>query len=166
MQRCWDHDPSSRPQAPEVLKVLTLSLCKLLTAGTLTLPERNRVIMSIFSDRDHVKMVEYVSGRHAQEFVDIIDEVSPGTTRYSANKLIDKDSNPRVLLHRHWKASRLMYVEAVCSLYTGFAAVLVWFHNHWCFRSVTTRKGSHCAMVNLPTYGKVFTVAGRLPSMF
>ncbi|KAF9642287.1 kinase-like protein [Thelephora ganbajun] len=73
MQRCWDHNSSLRPKAPEVLEVLTLSVCKRLTNQALITHERIHLITTIFSDRDLVRMVKHISGDYAQTFIDVID---------------------------------------------------------------------------------------------
>ena len=49
---------------------------KQLTSRTLATHERISLITAIFSDRDQVKMVENLIGNDAQNFIDVIDEVS------------------------------------------------------------------------------------------
>ncbi|KAF9644747.1 kinase-like protein, partial [Thelephora ganbajun] len=77
MQRCWDHNPHLRLEALEVLHtLLTLDLpaWERLINHTLSTDERISLITSLFSDRDEVEMVGYLSGDDAQAFIDVIDE--------------------------------------------------------------------------------------------
>lgn len=50
---------------------------KRLISHPLVPDERTRLITTIFSDHNQVKMVEHLSGDDAQAFIDVIDEVSP-----------------------------------------------------------------------------------------
>ena len=50
---------------------------KLLTSNALAVNERIPLITKIFSDNNQVEMVEHLSGDDAQDFINIIDEVSP-----------------------------------------------------------------------------------------
>ena len=47
-----------------------------LISHTLSTHERISLIVSIFSDRNQVKVVEGISGDDAQNFIDVIDAVS------------------------------------------------------------------------------------------
>jgi len=95
-QRCWYHDPHLRPEVSEVLQVLLTVLVsclsknhpsdyilpcsnppawKRLISDPLSMDEYTVLITSIFSNRDEVEVVGYLSGDDAQTFVNIIDEV-------------------------------------------------------------------------------------------
>lgn len=100
MQRCWNHDPRSRPGAPEVLQVLLTPLVlhsswrsytrlfdcvtpcsgppawKRLISQPLSTYERIALITTIFSDRGKAEVTEHISGDDAQAFIDVICEVS------------------------------------------------------------------------------------------
>ena len=98
MQRCWDHNPQSRPGAEQVLDVLrtpsahspsqrsciffTLACReypvwkKLITPGHLAIQERISLITQIFSDHHQIAIVGHLSGEEAQIFINIVDEVS------------------------------------------------------------------------------------------
>ncbi|KAF9642913.1 kinase-like protein [Thelephora ganbajun] len=78
MQRCWDHDPHSRPEVSEALQILLtpdIPAWKRLITQTLATDERISLITATFSDRDQVKMVKNLIGNDAQTFIDAIDEV-------------------------------------------------------------------------------------------
>jgi len=100
MQRCWNHDPRLRPEASEVLQVLTSSVphsfwgssfgltvfsrsdlptWKRLTNNPLPTHECISLITYIFSDRNDVEVVGRLSGDYARAFVDVIDEASTHT---------------------------------------------------------------------------------------
>ena len=89
VQRCWHQDPASRPQILEVSKLLTLPLRKRLISHTAGRDERIRLIATIFSDDDQVKVVGPASGDDAQTLINVIDEVSPCTIPYLDDRLID-----------------------------------------------------------------------------
>lgn len=99
-QRCWDHDPQSRPEVSEALRdLLAMSVShpsrrpctdrldpflmrseepawKQLINHTLATDERVSLITGIFIDRHQVEMVEHLSRSNAQRFIDMIDDVS------------------------------------------------------------------------------------------
>lgn len=78
MQRCWAHDPESRPEASEVLELLLtpdIPAWKRLITQTFTADERISLIKEIFLDRDQTKMVKNLLGSDAQAFIDRITEV-------------------------------------------------------------------------------------------
>ncbi|KAF9642512.1 kinase-like protein [Thelephora ganbajun] len=77
MQRCWDHDPSLRPQASGVLEILLVegSTWGRLISHTLVTHERISLIETVFSDRNQVEMFEHLSGDNAQTLIDMLDEV-------------------------------------------------------------------------------------------
>jgi len=52
---------------------------KRLISPTISTEERIDLITSIFSDCDEVEVFEYLSGKDAQAFVDVIDEASDRT---------------------------------------------------------------------------------------
>jgi len=100
IQRCWDGDPHSRPQASEVaLQLLTLSVCNRLIGHTRT-HEHVSLIGKIFSDNDPVTIVESFSRDDTQTLIDVVDEVSSCVIPRSKYRLIALGSNPRVLLIR------------------------------------------------------------------
>jgi serine/threonine protein kinase len=99
MQRCWDHDPHLRPEVSEALQALTLSVflsapalpihqldhfpvCsenttwKRLISHNFTTNERVSLIAAVFLDSNQVDVVRNLSGDHAQNFIDVVDEVS------------------------------------------------------------------------------------------
>lgn len=95
-QRCWDHKPDLRPQAPEIsngLYVLALGRCirwsdRFLKSSRLpgwerlinrphTTDERISLITDIFSDPDQTEVIQDLRGDNAQSFIDVVDEVSP-----------------------------------------------------------------------------------------
>ena len=99
VQRCWDDNPCSRPEASEVSQILLSSLAfrslwrlfvgidraptssnppvwKQLINPSLSVDERIGVITTLFSDCNEAKVIKYLSGEDAQAFVDVIDEVS------------------------------------------------------------------------------------------
>ncbi|KAF9789353.1 kinase-like domain-containing protein [Thelephora terrestris] len=76
MQRCWDHDPNSRPDVSEVLQILLnldIPAWKQLITHTLAADRRVSLVTAIFSDHDQVKMIHgkclrylhRICGRHA-----------------------------------------------------------------------------------------------------
>jgi hypothetical protein len=79
MRCCWDHDPSLRPKAPEVLQALTQSICERLIDQSLTAHERILLIKTIFSDNDLAKAIKDVSCDDAQTLINTTDKVSPRT---------------------------------------------------------------------------------------
>ena len=74
MQRCWDQDPHLRPEISEALQVFLTALAS--RSHTLTPHERISLITMIFSDHAQVGMVGNLSRDDAQNFIDVIDEVS------------------------------------------------------------------------------------------
>ena len=97
-QHCWDPEAVQRPQVSEVLQVLRhlsvpildrtfAKLTGTLRSGRsawnrlitcpLTTHQRTSLITDIFSDRDEVEEVSYLSGNDAQAFIDVTDEVHP-----------------------------------------------------------------------------------------
>jgi len=129
MQRCWDHDFSLRPEVSGVFQGLTLSR---LTSSTLSAYERTRLITTIFSDQDQVKMIRQVSGDDAQTFVDVADGV-----RVPISHSDDSFGSNHTFLIRFWIASHQRPAEGVCAFYTRFVAAKPWFHDYWRFRFVT-----------------------------
>ena len=104
MKKCWNPDPHLRPEVSQVLQALPPSVSrsfrrlytcwpdrfpvcsedpawKQLISDTITTDERISLITLIFSDHDHVKMAEDLSGNDAQNVIDAIDEVSTFTFR-------------------------------------------------------------------------------------
>ena len=103
IQRCWGERPHSRPETSEILRVLRDSSVphlfsrslvrgpdhvltssnppawKRLISPALSPNERIDLIMSIFSDCDEFEVFKYLSVKDAQDFVDVIDEVSTCT---------------------------------------------------------------------------------------
>ncbi|KAF9645422.1 kinase-like protein [Thelephora ganbajun] len=79
MQRCWYHDPHSRPTALEILQILLTPTeppaWKQLIGHTLPTNEHISLITSIFSNRNEVEVLGNLSGDDAQAFIDVIDEV-------------------------------------------------------------------------------------------
>ncbi|KAF9645415.1 kinase-like protein [Thelephora ganbajun] len=91
MQRCWDHDPHSRPEVSEALQILLtpdIPTWKRLITQALPTDERISLITTIFSDDDQVKMVENLIGNDAQTFVDAIDEVLDTLTPHVRRKCL------------------------------------------------------------------------------
>ena len=100
VQRCWDDNPCSRPEASEVSQILLSSLVfrslwrlfagidraptssnlpvwKQLISPSLSVGERIGLIMTVFSDRDEAKVIiGSLSVEDAQAFVDTIHEAS------------------------------------------------------------------------------------------
>ena len=100
IQRCWDQDPHLRPEASEILQVLTtpsvlrlfwrspihwldcalaysdLPSWKRLISPALSMDERVSLITSVFSDRDEIEVFRNLSGDDARAFVDVVDEAS------------------------------------------------------------------------------------------
>jgi len=61
---------------------------------TIATHERISLATTIFSDHNQVKTVGQLSGDDAQNFIDVIDDVSPCTISHSMDEAIDFDSNP------------------------------------------------------------------------
>ena len=76
MQLSWNHDPELRPNASEVLKVITLSLCRRFVKRTLPAHERARLITAVFSKSKLAKMARQVPSEEAQDLIDVIHGVS------------------------------------------------------------------------------------------
>jgi hypothetical protein len=74
MQRCWDQDPRLRPEISDTLQVFLTALVS--RSHTLALHERISLITMIFSDHTQVGMVGNLGRDDAQNFIDVIDEVS------------------------------------------------------------------------------------------
>ena len=145
MRRCWDRNSGSRPEVPEVLQVLTLSVCERFINQSLTTHERVRLITTIFldndqvevvgrierirlmttlfSDNDQAKVVGCVSCENAQILIDVIDEVCPCTILLPKDKAMHFDSNPLVLLLRYWMTLHQRHAGDVYGFYTRFVAV-------------------------------------------
>jgi hypothetical protein len=66
---------------------------KLLISHTLATHERISLITAIFSDNDQVDMVENLSGDDAQNFIDVVDEVSTCTLSPLRDRSIDSHQN-------------------------------------------------------------------------
>ena len=93
IQRCWNGDPNSRPQASEVaLQLLTLSVCNRLIGHTFA-HEHVSLIGKIFSDSEPVTIVENFSQDDTQTLIDVVDEVSPRMIPRSKDRPIGLDSN-------------------------------------------------------------------------
>jgi len=166
IQCCWDQEPFSRPKISEVaLQLLTLSVCNRLTGHTLTTHDHVSLIEAIFLGDDRVQ-IESVPREGAQTLIDVIDEVGPYTTPRSKDRLIDLDSNLRILLIRRWGASHQRPAGGAYAFYTGFAATKFSSHDHWQFRFVTSQQRTRCTVMNLGTFGRVTMVAGRLLPRF
>ncbi|KAF9646470.1 kinase-like protein [Thelephora ganbajun] len=79
MRRCWNQDPFSRPEVSEILQALSTldpPAWKRLIGYSLSTDGRISLITSLFSNRDEVEIVGYLSGGDAQAFVNVVDEVS------------------------------------------------------------------------------------------
>ena len=76
MQSCWNHNPKLRPNASEVLKAITLSLCKRFVDRTLPTDDRACLITAVFSKPDQAKMARQVPSEEAQNLIDVIYGVS------------------------------------------------------------------------------------------
>ena len=100
IQQCWGERPHSRPEASEILRVLHDSSVlhlfsrtfvrrpnhvftfsdppawKRLISPALPPNERIDLITSIFSDCDEFEVFKYLPVKDAQDFVDVIDDVS------------------------------------------------------------------------------------------
>ena len=127
---CWDSDPDSRPEVPEVLQVLTLSVFERLINQLLATRERIRLITTIFSDNDQAKAVRRISCNNPQALIDVIDEVSPCTISPSKDKVMHLDSNLLVLLVRHWMSLHQRHAGGVCAICTRFVAIKPSFRDH------------------------------------
>jgi len=78
IQRCWDQDPHSRPEIPEVLQILqvllTQSVKQLISHGLAT-PECISLVATIFSDDDRAEAVGHLPGDEVQAFADMMYKV-------------------------------------------------------------------------------------------
>ena len=164
MQCCWDQDPCSRPEASEVSRVLTLSLCQDLISHSPTIDERIHLITTIFSGHDQAKVVRQVSGDDAQTIVDVIAGVRVPTLFHTRKSALVQIST--FFSIRRWMVSRQRFAEDVCAVYTRFVAAKPWFRNHWRFRFVTIWRKTRCTMVSLRTCGRVDTMARMLRQRF
>jgi hypothetical protein len=66
---------------------------KQLISHTLTTYERVPLITAIFSDRDQIEMVEKLSGDNAQNFINVIDEVTTCTLSLLGGRSVDSHQN-------------------------------------------------------------------------
>ena len=77
---------------------------KVLIGRTLAMPERISLIATIFLDHNQIDMVGNLSGDDAQNFVDVVDEVSPHTNSRSKDKSTEFDSDTLTSSIRPWTA--------------------------------------------------------------
>jgi hypothetical protein len=103
---------------------------KRLISRTLAMPERISLITVIFSDHTQIDMVGNLSGDDAQNFIDVIDEVSPYMISCPKDNLIEFGSNVLISSIRHPILSRRRSAGGVYALYTIFAATKPCFHGH------------------------------------
>ena len=102
IQRCWEHDPHSRPEITEVLQILLtpsvphllwrplacltvssdLPNWKILITYRLPTNEHAALITSIFSSRDEIEVAQRLSGGDAQAFIDRVDQVNSHTISF------------------------------------------------------------------------------------
>jgi len=148
MRCCWNRDSGSRPEAPKVLQILTLSVCELFINQSFATQERirlittenNQVLMvgrvesirlvtTLFSDNDQAKVAGRVSCDNAQIIINVIDEVCPCTISLSKDKAVHFDSNPLALLLRYWMTLYQRHAGDVCGFYTRSVAVKSSFRN-------------------------------------
>jgi len=161
MQRCWDHDSSLRPKVSEVLQILlTLSVLrsshghssvdhfslrsedpawKRLITHTPTTHERISLITTIFSDYNQAEMVKDLRGDDAQEFIDVLDEVSLRILSPPRNGYVNSNSNSRPLSVRCWTVFLHRSERSVRTPYAASVATEPWFRDHWQFHFVTTQ---------------------------
>ena len=84
----------------------------------------------IFSDHTQIDTVGNLSGDDAQNFIDVIDEVSLYMISCPKDKLIEFGSNVLISSIRHRILSRRRSAGGVYALYTTFAAAKPCFHGH------------------------------------
>lgn len=126
MQRCWAHEPSSRPKISEVaLQLLTLSVCGRLVGHVLDSEERLSLIATIFLGNERVGVVGQTLMGDAQTLVDVIDDVSPCTVPCPEDSLIQFFFSIRCCLALHQRPA-----GGACAIYTGFAITMPCFRDH------------------------------------
>jgi len=104
---------------------------KRLIAHTPTTHERISLITTIFSDDNQAEMVRNLSGNDAQDFIDVVDEVSLRTLPSPNGGWVDSNSNFRPLSFRCWIVFHHRPARSVCPLCTTFVAAKSWFRDHW-----------------------------------
>jgi len=129
MRRCWDRDSGSRPEVPEVLKVIILSVCDRLINRSLAAHERIRLITTIFSDNDQVKAARHVSCNDTQALINVIDEVCSCAIHPQCTRRCTLIQTPLFFI-RYWITLHQRHAGDVCAVYTRFVAIKPSFRNH------------------------------------
>lgn len=133
---------------------------KQLIKDTLSTHQRVSLISSIFSHQSEIDVVELLSGNDAQEFIDIIDEVS--ITLSCLQTASRSTLNYICFLGRFRMISRERSTGGASTIHTEFVAANPCFRNHLRFQFVMTRWRPRSSMGGLQTCGRANIMAGRL----
>jgi hypothetical protein len=110
-----------------------------LISHTLATHERISLITTIFSDIIRSRWSKISIGDDAQNFIDVIDEVSTCTLSLPGDRSVDSHPNFYALSIRHWIVSNHRSAGGVCTFIQIFVAAWPCFRSHWRFPSLTTQ---------------------------
>ena len=168
-QRCWSHDPLSRPKISEIVtQLLTLSIHDRLIGRAPAAHKRISPIVTVFLGNGQVEAIQPLSQDDTQILIDVVDQVIPYAIPCSMDGLADYVPNLHISSIRCWMtmAFRQRSAGSICPTCTGLAVVEPCFLGRLKSRFAMTRTRSHCATMNLGMCGRDGTMVGRLQPRF